>query len=120
MKWLTGFWLSLLCLAFLVLGISSPINRSNPTGVSGSPINNIGGNGHEVRYSASLSASNWLGGKTCSLGGGGRLLPAQYPLAPPLPKTFNNRCVFPIRPEPMGGMSCGFVCTALPQTVGAG
>ena len=50
---------------------------SNPMGISGGTITNIYGNGHEIHYSASLSANHWLGGKTYALDGGGHLLPGQ-------------------------------------------
>ena len=38
-------------------------------------ITRIQGNGHDVRYDASLTANRWLDGKTYDLPGGGRLLP---------------------------------------------
>jgi hypothetical protein len=48
---------------------------SDSAGLSGSQITNIVGNGHDVRYDASLSGNQWLRGKTYGLSKGGRLLP---------------------------------------------
>jgi hypothetical protein len=42
--------------------------------VSGSTVTNIVGNGHDVYYDKNLSASEWLGGKTYTLAGGGKLI----------------------------------------------
>jgi hypothetical protein len=50
---------------------------TDPQGVSGTAATNISGNGHDVRYNATLPANKWLGGKTYALAGGGRLLPSQ-------------------------------------------
>jgi uncharacterized protein (TIGR03437 family) len=48
---------------------------SDASGVSGTSIANITGNGHSVYYDASLSANSYLGGKVYSLLNGGFLLP---------------------------------------------
>jgi hypothetical protein len=49
---------------------------SDPSGISGTTITNIVGNGHTVYYDASSSANSDLGGKTYTLAGGGTLKPA--------------------------------------------
>jgi hypothetical protein len=46
---------------------------SDASGITGSTITNITGNGHTVYYNTSLSANSSLGGKTYSLNGGGTL-----------------------------------------------
>jgi uncharacterized protein (TIGR03437 family) len=48
---------------------------SDASGISGSSVTNISGNGHNVYYSSSLSANSSLGAKTYSLVNGGYLLP---------------------------------------------
>jgi hypothetical protein len=48
---------------------------SDASGISGTSITNIVGNGHSVTYDASLSANSTLGGKTYSLSSGGTLVP---------------------------------------------
>jgi hypothetical protein len=48
---------------------------SDASGISGTTITNITGNGHTVYYDASLAANSSLGGKTYSLNGGGMLKP---------------------------------------------
>ena len=45
-------------------------------GVSGSTITNITGNGHTVTYDKGLSANSYLGGRTYTLAGGGKLVAA--------------------------------------------
>jgi hypothetical protein len=42
--------------------------------ISGSSITNIVGHGHTVTYRKSLAANQWLGGKTYTLAGGGKLV----------------------------------------------
>lgn len=46
-------------------------NLTDSSGISGTTITNITGNGHTVSYDASLAANSALGGKTYSLVGGG-------------------------------------------------
>lgn len=48
---------------------------NNSSGVSGSTISNIIGNGHNVYYNASVGANSYLGGGVYSLVNGGYLLP---------------------------------------------
>ena len=48
---------------------------SDASGISGSSVTNITGNGHNVYYSASLAGNSYLGGKAYALAGGGYLLP---------------------------------------------
>jgi hypothetical protein len=48
---------------------------SDASGISGTTITNINGNGHTVHYDASLAANSSLGGKTYPLAGGGTLEP---------------------------------------------
>jgi hypothetical protein len=48
---------------------------ADASGIAGSTISNINGNGHTVYYDASLSANSSLGGKTYGLNGGGTLKP---------------------------------------------
>jgi hypothetical protein len=48
---------------------------SNSSGISGTSVSNIIGNGYNVYYDASLSGNSALGGKTYSLVNGGYLLP---------------------------------------------
>jgi hypothetical protein len=50
---------------------------SDASGISGTTITNITGNGHTVYYDASLATNNQLGGKNYSLSGGGTLKPLQ-------------------------------------------
>lgn len=59
-----------------VTGNSVLTSLTDPSGISGSSITNIKGNGHTVTYDASLSANSYLGGKTYSLVNGGSLAPA--------------------------------------------
>jgi len=54
---------------------STLTSLADASGVSGLSISNIIGNGHSVRYDASLAANKWLEGKTYTLSGGGQLLP---------------------------------------------
>jgi hypothetical protein len=56
---------------------STLTSLKDPEGVNGDQITNIHGNGHEVRYKASLPANEWLKGKTYALAGGGHLVPIQ-------------------------------------------
>ncbi|MGD0610219.1 MAG: hypothetical protein ABSB41_01800 [Anaerolineales bacterium] len=49
---------------------------SDASGISGSTITNIIGNGHTLYYDASLAANSQLGGKTYTFSGGGSLKPA--------------------------------------------
>jgi hypothetical protein len=47
------------------------------SGIAGTTITNITGNGHTVYYDASLADNSYLGGKNYSLAGGGQLEPRQ-------------------------------------------
>jgi len=58
-----------------VTGTSYLTTLSDASGISGSTITNIHGNGHTVYYDATLAANSTLGGKTYSLVGGGTLTP---------------------------------------------
>lgn len=58
-----------------VTGTSYLTSFSDASGISGTTIANIHGNGHTVYYDASLAANSSLGGKTYSLSGGGQLIP---------------------------------------------
>ena len=58
-----------------VTGDSQLTSLSDASGISGTTISNIHGNGHTVTYDATLSANSALGGKTYSLSGGGQLVP---------------------------------------------
>lgn len=58
-----------------VTGDSHLTSLSDASGISGTTITNINGNGHMVYYDAGLSANSALGGKTHSLTGGGQLAP---------------------------------------------
>lgn len=58
-----------------VTGDSTLTSLTNPDGVTGQSLTNIVGNGHTVRYDASLAANQWLGGKTIPLTKGGQLTP---------------------------------------------
>ncbi len=49
---------------------------SDSSGISGTSITNIYGNGHTVSYNSSLAGNSALGGKTYTLAGGGYLKPA--------------------------------------------
>ncbi len=49
---------------------------TDATGVSGTSITNIQGNGFTVTYDATLAGNSYLGGKTYTLAGGGILTPA--------------------------------------------
>jgi spore coat protein CotH len=60
-----------------VTGDSILTALTDPSGVTGTSITNIDGNGHEVRYDANQHANEWLGHKTYSLANGGHLLPNQ-------------------------------------------
>jgi hypothetical protein len=58
-----------------VTGDSQLTSLSDASGISGTTIANINGNGHTVTYDASLSANSALGARTYSLAGGGQLTP---------------------------------------------
>jgi len=58
-----------------VTGDSQLMSLSDSSGISGTTITNIHGNGHTVTYDASLAANSALGGKTYTLAGGGQLTP---------------------------------------------
>jgi len=58
-----------------VTGNSVLTSFSDVSGISGTSITNITGNGYTVYYNASLSANSALGGKTFSLVNGGTLTP---------------------------------------------
>jgi len=58
-----------------VTGTSYLTTLSDASGISGSTITNIHGNGHTVYYDATLAANSALGGKTYTLVGGGTLAP---------------------------------------------
>jgi hypothetical protein len=62
-----------------VTGDSTLTSLTDPDGVSGASFTNIQGNGHDVRYDASLPANRWLEGKTYALAAGGRLMPNAEP-----------------------------------------
>ncbi len=49
---------------------------SDTTGISGTSVSNIVGNGHTVTYDSGLAANKALDGKTYTLKGGGTLKPA--------------------------------------------
>ena len=53
--------------------VTSLIDKS---GISGTSITNIVGNGYTVTYNATLSANSYCGGLTYSLANGGSLIPA--------------------------------------------
>ncbi len=57
-------------------GNSVLTSLSDANGISGSTVNNIAGNGHNVTYNASLSANSYLNARTYALAGGGYLLPS--------------------------------------------
>jgi hypothetical protein len=48
---------------------------SDASGISGTSVANIYGNGHTVYYDSSLSGNSYLGGLTYTLNGGGYLQP---------------------------------------------
>jgi hypothetical protein len=60
---------------WIVTGDSVVTGLSDTSGISGTTITNIMGNGHTVTYDSSLTANSALGGKTYSLNGGGTLRP---------------------------------------------
>ena len=59
-----------------VTGNSALTSMSDPSGVTGTSITNIIGNGHTVTYDASLAANKRLANKTYALASGGQLKPA--------------------------------------------
>ncbi len=59
-----------------VTGNSVLTSLSDSSGISGTAITNIKGNGFTVTYDSTLSANSYLGGKTYSLLNGGTLTPA--------------------------------------------
>jgi hypothetical protein len=68
---------------WIVTGISTLTSLTGAT-ISGGTITNITGNGHDVYYGQSLSASGWPAGRTYRLAGGGRLIavtPRRWPAA---------------------------------------
>jgi hypothetical protein len=58
-----------------VTGDSNLTSLSDTSGISGTTIINIIGNGHTVTYDKSLTANSALGGKTYTLANGGTLIP---------------------------------------------
>ena len=58
-----------------VTGDSTLTSLSDASGISGTTVTNIHGNGHTVYYDSSLAANNSLGGQTYGLTGGGQLVP---------------------------------------------
>jgi len=61
---------------WIVTANSTLTSLSDPSGISGTSIKNIMGNGHTVTYNPSLAANAKLGGKFYKLAGGGVLKPA--------------------------------------------
>jgi len=57
-------------------GNSTLTSLSDPSGIAGTSVTNIIGDGHTVTYDASLPANSKLAGKTYALAGGGQLKPA--------------------------------------------
>lgn len=62
--------------SWTVTGDSVLTGLSDPAGISGTSISNIYGNGHTVKYDASLAANRALGGKIYTLANRGMLGPA--------------------------------------------
>jgi hypothetical protein len=60
---------------WIVTGNSTLTSLSDPSGISGTSIKNIRGNGHTVTYNPGFAANAKLGGKTYGLAGGGVLKP---------------------------------------------
>lgn len=58
---------------------------SDASGISGTSVSNVTGNGHNVYYNSSLSANSSLGAKTYTLANGGHLLPVGTTVTPSLP-----------------------------------
>lgn len=61
--------------SWTVTGNSWLTTLSDSSGISGTAISNITGNGYTVYYDSSLSGNSYLGGKTYTLNGGGTLTP---------------------------------------------
>jgi hypothetical protein len=61
---------------WIVTNDSVLTSLSDASGISGTSITNIYGNGHTVTYDSGLSANSAFGGKTYTLNGGGTLKPA--------------------------------------------
>lgn len=61
--------------SWTITGDSALTSLSDASGISGTRITNINGDGHSVTYDAGLAANSALGGKTYSLAGGGTLTP---------------------------------------------
>lgn len=61
--------------SWTVTGNSWLTTLSDSSGVSGTAISNITGNGYTVYYDSSLSGNSYLGGNTYTLNGGGTLTP---------------------------------------------
>ncbi|MHC9538563.1 MAG: hypothetical protein AB9903_03505 [Vulcanimicrobiota bacterium] len=61
--------------SWTVTGNSYITTLSDSSGISGTTISNITGNGYTVYYDSSLSGNSYLGGKTYTLNGGGTLTP---------------------------------------------
>lgn len=59
-----------------VTGNSTLTALTDPSGISGSTITNIIGNGYTVTYDQNLTQKSSLDGKTCTLTNGGTLTPA--------------------------------------------
>ncbi len=62
--------------SWVVTADSALSSVADTTGLSGTSITSITGNGHTVTYDATLAANDWLGGATYDLAGGGALTPA--------------------------------------------
>ena len=62
--------------SWIATGDSKLTSLSDTSGISGTSITNIHGNGHTVTYDKSLTANSALGGKIYTLNGGGTLTPA--------------------------------------------
>ena len=60
---------------WIVTADSTLTSLTDASGISGSSITNIVGNGHNVSYDSSLAANSSLGGKTYALVNGGQLIP---------------------------------------------
>jgi hypothetical protein len=60
---------------WVVTGTSYITSLTDPSGISGTSITNIVGNGNVVYYNPASAANSSLGGKTYTLANGGKLLP---------------------------------------------
>jgi hypothetical protein len=62
--------------SWTVTGDCALTSFSDASGISGTSITNVYGNGHTVTYDSTLAANSALGGQTFTLNGGGTLTPA--------------------------------------------